>query len=381
MNRLLTLASCSFLISACDTNFTQYLATTDQQESIEQQLIEAQYEYDKGNYDDALSAALDALAVNPNDEESSVTVGYIYLSKAGLDAFSLASRLIDNGESNQNTDNKTASLFSTIADVIGVTNTELQTLTTETQEVAGVSIYIPDTAGNVRETEESQIVANFNNAIEYICPFVDESAKLLDGDDANDERHNETNCPPTAYERNFKGKANFALALAHLGEAITFYSVLFYTDADQTNPNIERAVEGIGDSTNNASAYLTQIDALSTAIDGIFPTGTDDSMINAVFNNLEVTSRAFGAIAGLPDDVTKSITDAITDVKEKASTISGANANATAMKQKLTNDLSKKLARQIESLPAGSAEIDDICTQFEEITDGDSSVRTPDECQ
>ena len=68
-------------------------------------------------------------------------MSYIYLSKAGLDGFRLANKLISNDETDSGNDNRTASLFNTIADVIGVDNNEIDLLTKpETLTVAGVEV-------------------------------------------------------------------------------------------------------------------------------------------------------------------------------------------------------------------------------------------------
>ena len=55
MRKHLALISICGALAACDTNFTQFMATTDQNGSIEQRLVEARYDYDKGNFDDAIS--------------------------------------------------------------------------------------------------------------------------------------------------------------------------------------------------------------------------------------------------------------------------------------------------------------------------------------
>ena len=379
MNRLSALLLLAPLTVGCDTNFTQYFASEDQKNSMEQSLIEAQYEYDQGNYDEALSVALDVYNENPSSEEASLRLGYIYLSKAGLDAFNLASGLIDQGKSEDGED-KTASLFTSIADVIGVNLTEVTALSsnTTTSDTTGVTVYNPSTVTDARSSA-SAIVGNLNEAVSYLCPFVDDSAKLLDGDALYDERHDATNCPPTEYARELSGKANFAFALAHLGEAITFYSVLFYTDEGELKPNLERHVEGISSLTGDPTAYLTELTELETTIDAFFPSGTDadGSMINQVFNNLEVTNRSFSAIAGLPASVTKSITDAITDLRTKTDELSSASANTAAMKKSFTKGIAKSLATQINSSSATGQDLIDICEKFDSISEGAPS---PDSC-
>ena len=181
MKKSLPLLILTFLLGGCDFSLTQYLATEEQKSTIEQLLLESEYEYDKGNYDDALSVAMEAYNINPDNEETSVQIGYIYLSKSGLDGFNLAEKLIEDNKENEGAGNtnKTASLFSNIAEVIGVDETEIELLSsgTQTSSGTGIIIYQPETASTAR-TSGSSIISNINLAIQYFCPFVSEESKL-----------------------------------------------------------------------------------------------------------------------------------------------------------------------------------------------------------
>jgi hypothetical protein len=156
--------------------------------------------------------------------------------------------------------------------------------------------------------------------------------------------------------------------LAHLGEAIAFYSVVLYDDKGTnakgvSGPNIQRVSSSLDQT--NVSKFLTDLTALSSAINKIFPTATADaadSMLNAMFNNLKVTSLAFAAMGGVPDSVTKSIDDSITNLEAKVSKVStttdkGATSDAAkqnaAIRNALTTSVATDLSKKIANLPTG----------------------------
>ncbi len=354
------------LTTAC--NFNEVLVTSDQKEAIDQILNEAQYEFDKGRYDDALKMALKAYAKNPNYEDSSILIGYIYLSRAGLDIFSLSKGIIEEKDSKET--NKTASLFTTLAKIIGIDQTELSYLTQEdTAQVAKVEVYLPVLASEARESASS-VITNINQAISYFCPFVESEARL-----DTDSRHTGDACPPSQLPLKKAGKSDFGLALAHLGEAIAFYSVLFYRDEGASEANIQRSVKALESRTSDVAAYSADIAALSSAIDAIFPTSGEDeadSMLSAMFDNLQITNQAFEA-AGVPEDVSASISSVINDLK--TGTQESAK-NTQKLKAKLTKKISQDLSKQVEKINASEEELQAICDNLSSISD----LPLPDNC-
>lgn len=354
------------LMTACNVN--QVLVTSDQEESISGLLDQAKYEYDKGNYDEALSLAETAYDKNPAYESSSILLGYIYLSRAGLDIFSLSKGII--AEKDSNDTNKTTSLFTSLANIIGIDQTELSYLTQDdTSQVANIDIYLPLLATEARDSE-SLVIENLNTAISYFCPFVDADARL-----ETDSRHSEESCPPSTLPLKKAGQSDFGLALAHLGEAVAFYSVLFYTDDGETIPNLQRSVKALESRTSDVAAYSSDIATLSLAVDNIFPTSGDDesnSMLNAMFDNLQTTNNALGA-AGVPDDISAAIGNVIEDLQE--GTNNGIK-NTQKLKAKLTKKLSEDLSNQVESIEATDEELAEICENLDTISD----LSLPDNC-
>ena len=367
--------ACIGLLTLTACNINSVLVTEDQENAIDQLLAEAQYEYDKGEFDAALAKAEKAHAIDTSYEASNVQLSYIYLAKSGIDIFNFAKKIIEQ-EKDEGTD-KASQLFTTLSSVVGIDSNELSYLTSdETRTLAGVDISLPKSATEAR-VSASEIVANINKAISFLCPFVNDEAKLegTSEDSLNDERH--TLCDSTEQPRGQSGKANFAWGLAHLGEALAFYSVLFFQEEGQADSNLERGVAGLA-LIDTPSEYANQISALDDTIDAIFPTDAEasaNSMLNAMFNNLEATNRGFGA-AGAPDSFTSSISKAIVDIQSKTEQLNSSVANSKALKSKLTKGLSKKLAKQIDDLPEGGSpeEVAEICSAFEEINEGATSL-------
>ncbi|NRA65175.1 MAG: hypothetical protein HRU19_11875 [Pseudobacteriovorax sp.] len=378
--RLAAIFLSSTFLAACNVN--SFLATEKQRDAIDLLLAEAQYEYDKGRFNDALTLANEAYVIDPTFEQTNVQLGFIYLGRSGVDIFSLSKNIINESDGEQTTGEETNSLFTTLSSVIGVDATEIDALSTEkTNSLSGIDIYLPKTASEARASE-SQVISDIDLAVQFLCPFVDETAKLVGDAELEDPRHAADVCAATTAPRYFDAKANFAWGLAHLGEAVAFYSVLFYTDPGESTANLLRGVNSLDANTEDTSAYLASINALTETVEAIFPTSSEeaasDSMLNAMFNNLETTSLAFGA-AGAPRSFTKSIDKAITGVKNTSSEITNTAENSKALKAKLTKGLSRKLETQIESLGAGAdiEELADICDQYSQINE---NAPLPDNC-
>lgn len=352
-------------VTGCDTSITQLLVTEDQKDSVEQLLVESKYAFDKGNYDDALSAALKAYGINPNDEETAISLGNIYLAKGGLDGLTLAKRLMENqvdASSNPDADN-TSLLFDTISGIVGINETEMLNIA-DIDESTGVTLYFPNTATEARASA-SETIQNINLAISYLCPFVDDSAKTTVNSTIVDSRHD---CQGTTSVRNSPSRAHLTFALAHLAEAMAFYSVLFFKSEGEEIPNIERLADSLSTQTSDPVAYANGILSLANAVTQIFPEGANatDSMLSAMFDDIEATNRSLSAIAGLPAEFTDSITNAVSNVREDLNENSTPAENSNAMKQSLTIKMTNKLFAQIESL--GDAATPGICNNYRSIT-------------
>lgn len=340
----LGLLSC-VLLSACgETNFNEILLTSDsQKEAIDQLLIEARYEYDKGNVDEALNLAEKAYSINPLGEETLILKANIYLSQAGLDAFGIADRLIDDQAGSNPEGDKTASAFQALADIMNLSTVDFDAMADSSQvEGTTIKILYPRSAPDARDGG-SPVLATINQAISTLCPLIQDSAKTV-----GDVRHQCEKSPDIQKI----AKSHFAWSLAHLGEAIAFYTVVLY-DNDNGVPNIQDALNGVD--RNDVAALITRLTTVTTAINSIFPTGAtaESSMLNAMFADLDTTNKGFAAIVGIPESVTKKVSDAITNLKNKVSNIgsqsSAPNAAASKQNEALRNSLTSGMSTQLKT--------------------------------
>jgi tetratricopeptide (TPR) repeat protein len=370
-----------------DANFNQILENSERRDAMDQLLIEAQYDYDQGDYGDALKKAQKAYSIRPNGERATTLLSYIHLSLAGLDTFQLAKNLV--GQSDDEAggeDDKTARTFSLLSDVMGLTKTDL---TAMSQEVRGdtLPVYVPKTADQAR-ISDSEIIKNLHAAISYLCPLISDEAKLL-GDNADgmiDNRH--ASCENEPGERRLSAQSHFAWSLAHLGEAIAFYSLIFYQSADANEPNIVERGQRLDQFKDQPVKYVEEIGNFADLVDTVLPTDSDNAMLNAIFNDLETTSAGFGVIAGLPDEVTKSVSDAIANTRGKVDKLensggSGGNVENEALKNSLTKKLGSKLNKQIEDVEnseEGLSEEDrnKVCCSYLKINSDPDNL--PDNC-
>ncbi len=371
------LLSCLFLSACGDTNFNEILLTSDsQKEAIDQLLIEARYEYDKGNVDEALELAEKAYTINPYGEETLILKANIYLSQAGLDAFGIADRLINDDEGKSQEGDKTASAFSALADIMNLSTTDYDAMA-DSSQVDGTTIKIlyPRSAVDARE-RGSPVLTTINDAIATLCPLIQDSAKM-----ATDTRHQ---CEKSPNIQKL-AKSHFAWSLAHLGEAIAFYTVVLF-DNDNGTPNIQDAINGVD--RNNIAALVSRLSTVTTAINSIFPTGAtaESSMLNAMFNNLDTTNKGFSTIAGIPESVTKKVSDAISNLKTKVSSIgsqgSGTDAVASKQNEALRNSLTTGMSTQLKSKIEAANNLSDqdkikACCAYRAIN---SQAPTPSNC-
>ncbi len=333
-------------LSGCgDTNFNEMLLVSEgQKKASDQLLLEARYSYDKGNLGKAMSLVDQADRINPYNEDTLVLKAYIYLSQAGLDAFSISKNLIAQSEKKSETtssSDKTSESFSALGTLMNLTSDDLSKMGTPTPVASAnnIVLYYPFPAAEAR-AGGSATITSLNQAIATLCPLISDAAKSSD-----DERHV---CDEGPYPIQRTAKSNFAWALAHLGEAIAFYTVVLYDDGNLV-PNIQDVASGID--RNDISKLVARVTTLQAAVNSIFPTGTDanKSMLNALFDDLDTTNRGFSAIAGIPASVTKSVSDTIENLRAQISKIGGSLDDASAQNEALRNSLTKGLSTDLKS--------------------------------
>ena len=172
-------------------------------------------------------------------------------------------------------------------------------------------------------------------------------------------------------EVKLKPKSYFNWAFAHLSEAILFHSVVLYAP-EGGDANLQRRADLLGqpESVASTSEYVSAVTELAEVTDIIFPTDTTsaaNSMLLAIFNDLDATSRGFANISGIPDSISASIIESLAGLKSQRDSISGQNTDKNssneALKEQLTSGLAGSLGTQIQEKVA-SGEL-----QGEELTD------------
>ncbi len=357
--------------SACGSfNVNELLASKVEKEAIDSLVQEAQYEYDKGRYDSALNLTNKALAINPNSESPTILKSYVFLSKSGLDAINISKKMIKANESSKKpatttttppvttettvkSGDTTTDNFNILKSVMNLSDTDFDQMGTgNTIGDPQLKIYIPFSATQAREGS-SESLAYLNEAVATLCPLVLPNANPADD---VDPRHD---CPKNTFASAAKGRSNFAWSLAHLGEAITFYSVLLYDSDGDGIPNLEAAIPKEKLTIQNADKFITTVNGLNRALIAIFPTeeaAVAASMLNALFADLKTTSTALSSIPGVPTEVSDSIQKSITELDAKIASITSSTAGANAagaqneaLKNSLTTGLATALESKIES--------------------------------
>lgn len=364
-----------FLSTACGKggfNFNEMFVSKAQQEAIDELMVEAQYEYDKGRYDNALGLTNKALEISPNAASPAVLKSYVFLSKAGLDAINLSKKLIAANESTSGTTttsgtaksgDTTTDNFNILKSILNLTEKDYRDMGVA-DTLGGQAIYYPKSAPEARASG-SMTLDYLNDAISALCPLVPTSSNP-EGD--TDSRHS---CTKNPYFEGASGRSNFAWALAHLGEAISFYSVVLYDSDGNGIPNLQAAIPTGAITPANAGTFISTLNSLNTALNAIFPTEAEaaaNSMLNALFSNLKTTSTALAAIPGIPDEVGASVQKSIADLQTKIDQISAAatpssaeSAQNEALKSSLTKGVAEELGKKIQS------------SEFESLSDTDQS--------
>ena len=374
----------SFFATGCGgLNSNGLFVSKKEKDATDTQLDEAQYLYDLGEYEKGRDIADKVYQNNPNSEKAATLLAYIHLGLAGIDIFDLAENLIDLSSSKSTgstsgqatSSNKSATdTLNELAAIIGMSNEEFLGLTqggaplaTQVSSFESIPVYQPKTAAEARALG-SGVVSNINKAISYICPFVNESAKVAT--EARDQCTRTTNETLTS-----NAKVHFIWSFAHLTEAVAFNTVVLYKTAG-SEPNLMRRAEELNSLQGNIGTYATAAVELASNVEKLFPVADNGSMLTAIFNDFEATINGFDAIAGLPDKMKSQIEKSFNSLKEQREKLSNSTSSAeksnTALKQLFTKQAKSKMETQIKTLSEnGTLKGEDktkICDAYKQIS-------------
>jgi len=403
------------LLAGCGsgTNVNQIWGKDD--DAYDSLYLRARAAYDRGDFADAKSLAERARNINSRNEDVNILLGYIHLSLGGIDPFILARRLVENNSSTTaaaltqggaaasgSSSSGVSGTLQSLGKIISLGSTDLDALSSLVETPAdSIFATIPlrrPKIVNASLREAVPVLREMNNAIRYICGFVD--PKVTEG--SADPRDTAENCPQITGSREQTYKAHFLWAFAHLTEALVFQSVLLYSDGNQNNmPNIEQRSKAVssGNFTTDASGGITKfvstVDELQESVDAVFASEAGEAgavtQLSATLNAMDSVTKAFSALPGIPDSLTSQITKSMDSLR----TIGGETAGQTrALRAQMTEKLSQNVATKIDAtvcakfgggncanVPAeakASAEVQELCSSYTTLANGlEASKKKP----
>jgi hypothetical protein len=316
----------------------------------------AQSLYDQGRLLEARKYAKNAYTIDPESEEAAVLFGFISLSLAGGDPFSLAKGLIKAENERKKAASagevSTGDTLGSIKDVVGFSQGEIESLGTKETSDNLYPVLLPKCAEDVRINVERLIYVT--EAIVTVCPFVDENARI-----ETDSRHL---CNATQKRRKFQNKAHFLWAFTHLTEAVAFNAVLNYKNANslESKTNLEKRVEKVqaidASSPQSLDSLLTSLESIETTINSIFPAGGScsqefpTSQLQATLNDMLAVDLAFGKIVGIPAGIVSSLLKVVAKIKGVGDT--DLSIKLAAIKGDFTKKVSSGLSAKVDQLAA-----------------------------
>lgn len=400
--QLMACMGLSALLLGCgeSSNINGFMMSGQQKAAIDILLFNAQKAYDQGDFETAEKLSDQAYEINPDNEEAAILSGYVNLSLGGIDAFQLAKGLIDKS-SKSATNANAGDALSPIASVLGLSSTDVTTNLGDLQK-SSVSLFanLPIVKPNCAEDARSKMdkLTRVNKAIQRVCPFVKDAVRI-----SGDTRHGEAACKPTSQNLRFVSKGNFLWALAHLTEALAFYSVFSYSTTNDGVSNLQGRVNAVSSfKPTSLTEIQTLVDAsseLASSVETVLPLPSaggcagKTNQMTAMLNDLKSTSLAFASLAGVPEKLTKSITAAIEKVEQFSKNVPAGDqalqAQSDALKGQLTKAIASKLADKITQLKNENSnvtteDINKLCTSFNTIAGAGAQtgqVAKPDACQ
>lgn len=413
-----TLCTMSALFSCGkDSNIWCMLVTDSHKQQFHVLVNRARAAFDRGDYDEAVSLAENAWAIDPKNEDASIILGFSYLGKAGVAPFDLARALIASGEEAGSEDESTSGgdsagsededagadpesgeggsseagtsgVLGSLSGVFNLSNSDVEKLgTLDTETDPNLPLLIPYCAFEARGSLENLTV--LNKAIAVICPYVSDSVRLEE-----DYRHV---CEKTARTQRRKGQADFLWAFAHLSEALAFDKVINYKTGTSSKTNLELRMEAIeasevSDSPADLQTFVAEVESLKSAIDRIIPSDgvceseNPQTQFQGMLNDLVATVEAFKVISGIPKEMTEQLEQAmegILSLRDKATSGPDVDTGANdALKGDITGAISDSLSSKIDEVAGTSdvsdAELEQLCQSYASISGGSEDI--PEAC-
>lgn len=384
--------SLSALLVGCGDgqNLNQFLIAGNEDKAVDHLVDRATYHFDRGDLVQANEYADKAYAINPSNEEVVLAKGYISLSQAGVGIFQLSRKLIDLGDDAEAGTSLLLNSADSTTDASGFLS-KLGTLIGDEDEldkikgdvVVGQGLfngldYHPPLPADESRTKDVTVIDKTNEALITVCPLVRTDAKVLDSANTNgDIRHEGDQCAQSSRSTKNPVQVHFVWALSHLMEATAFNLVLVPAlntlEQQATAASVEPG-QTSGTATATIEASIAAFDTLATAIDTILPSGpgAENSMLNGMLNDLDATARGFASIPGIPDEMSKKISEAIAGFRAKQGHFAntGKAQSANSLKDQLVEKVSSKVSDYIKNppTPMTTAQVQQACDALADIS-------------
>jgi len=409
-------------------NFNKIWGSDDK--ALDSLMAQAKIFYDKGEFDKAEDFASQAFDINKQNEEAAVLLGYINLSKGGIDPFILAKKLVCMGANNNDASKCTDAAASTsltfdsfegflaeamadsgstgstassdtsassslggmssaLSTIISISDADKQALGIKdkvqdsTSYFSSLPVYAPTPVTEDLRASVATLNA-MNKAIKYVCPFV-ESGVFVSSDPRD------TACTSSTQNRRLTYKSHFLWAFTHLTEAVVFQSVLLYSSAGVGGTsNLEARSSALNDFTGNVADFVGAVADLQSSVDAVFTTTSDGvTQLTATVNALTSVSNAFAKLPGMPSSISSQITKAIENLQALGKQVNAASetlGQSTALKAQMTEKVATSLKTTIDTQcqkqTCSEEDITKLCDSYDSITKGadTSKVSKPSTC-
>lgn len=403
--KLLSMAFGLILIVGCGASqsITGLFISPDDKERSDVLFAEAKAYYDQGSFDKALAYGTRAHRANPMGEETAQLLGYIYLAKAGMEPFTIMSKLITLQNSKTSSSEASSTMSTLGAALLDLSQKDLETMATKEESTnpffQETPVYLPNSLGSISEGARSQvsILYNLNMAIQIICPFVDPTILK----DTGDSRHD---CQQATGTLKSQAQSHVLFALSHLVEALVLNQVILYQDGSfklddagvASNTNIFKRVSAINRTVLNdeIADYVDAVTILKNDLDKIFD-ASPGSMLYTTLVDMRMVVSSFKAIKGVPDSVLNQLEKGMEQLEE-ASEKAGKSKNdvggqSSALKEQMNQQIVSKLGDSITKFnekqgldesqltEEQKAQRDKVCQAYQSLI-GDVSLPLPTGC-
>ncbi len=369
-----------YFLSSCNGTSLNSVFLTDDELSTNEQLSESKHYYDKGDFDKAEEMALKVYNSNINKENAAILLSYINLSQAGFDPFALSKNIMSSSEGDESIDKDsgTSDGLLSMSKILNLKDSDYLAMSESEENLGNYKVYIPNNNLEAIRANPKLAIYHVNRAISFICPYMDTEVKL-DGELGVDfdSRHITSECNKEENIASIKG--HFAWSLAHLAEALVFYSLTMYS-SEGLKPNITAYAENIQN--EPPLEFVRSIGTLSSIVENVFPDSNGETMSGALFNDLETVNRFIKSKLGeaLPPSLRNGllkVSASISESLDKSQDISSGVSASSEIRDALTQGISKQLSKAIENKGLTGGDLSAACAALEGIN---SSATLPSGC-